>query len=161
MDLDQTLSIIRQVTEFSGKCLTRARLPKGVPAAVAALAIRSPAEAASRNAPFFTSKSTARRLKKIVPEQDFFGRPPQNRRHVRLSRSRPHEKTRRAGGLRRLFSGCGFLKKRPQAFACLDAGKFDRHAFREVTHHAAAQMVEQNGRADRRAHVDIDGGTRQ
>jgi hypothetical protein len=159
MHLNQTLSIIRQMPEFSGQCLNRARLPKSARAAAASVATRSPADLASRDAPFLIFKGGERGPEKNVPEQDlFFGsrcRTDDTRGFHAADRTKNPPGRRAEAIVFRLR----FLKKRPQAFAGLDAGEFDRHAFREVTHHAAVQMVEQNGHADRRAHVDIDGGT--
>ena len=39
----------------------------------------------------------------------------------------------------------------------MDRQELDRDTFREVAHDAAAHVAEANGRAERRAHLDIDG----
>jgi hypothetical protein len=43
----------------------------------------------------------------------------------------------------------------------LNSEEFDRHAFLEMTHHAAFHAAEQNRCAERKAGLHVDGGTGQ
>lgn len=63
----------------------------------------------------------------------------------------------RAGSVVRRIAG-GPSEKLSQSFARLQSEEFDRHAFEEMAHDAAAHIAEANGGSDRRAYVDVDSG---